>query len=292
MYLRLWTATNKKSRIIAKLQNVKQLDISDLYDDKKISKLINDIENNTSKKGWLGYGSGFEAICQYLDKIKSRKLNCNVTSIIAISEYLSPTVKAKMEYYFQCPTVSRYSNVENGIIAQQLPNEDAFTINWASYIVEILNLENDNTVKAGEIGRIVITDLYNLATPMIRYDTGDIGAFTNDIANGDVLPKLNSVQGRKMDILFTTNGLFLNPYALWAQAYQFTELDQIQYIQLSKTQYTIKINTKLPFKREDYLLKLFKNEVGADARINIEYVNEIAALQSGKRKLTVNLYSK
>lgn len=292
LYLRLWAASNKKNAGIAKLQNIKQLDIRDLYDDRNILKLIRHLKKDASTKGWLGYSSGFETICQYLDKIQSPKLNCNVKSIIAMAEYLSPTVKAKMEYYFQCPMVSRYSNVENGIIAQQLPNTDAFTINWASYIVEILNFENDKPVNAGELGRIVVTDLYNLATPMIRYDTGDVGTFASDATNTDALPKLSSVQGRKMDVLFTTHGSLLNPYVLWAQAYQFNELNQIQYIQLSKTNYTIKINSKLQFKREDYLLELFKNEVGANANVNIEYVNEIPTLRSGKRKLTVNLYTK
>lgn len=291
LYLRLWAAYNKKNAVIAKLQNIKQLDISDLYDDNKISKLINTLEKDSSTKAWIGYGSGFETICQYLDKVKSPKLNCNIKSIIAIAEYLSPTVKEKMEYYFQCPTVSRYSNVENGIIAQQLPNDDFFTVNWASYIVEILNLDNDKPVKTGETGRIVITDLYNHATPMIRYDTGDIGAFSKP-ANPDALPKLSRIQGRKMDVLFTTSGSLLNPYVLWGQAYQFPELDQIQYIQVSKKEYTIKINSKLPFKREDHLLSLFKNEVGIDANIHFEYVSEIPTLRSGKRKLTVNLYSK
>ncbi|MDP5232009.1 MAG: CoF synthetase [Cellulophaga sp.] len=287
LYLRLWSAYYKKKEFIAKLQNIQQLDVSDLYDETYIKQLLFKLEKNKHTKGWLGYGSGFETICQYLDKIKSPKLQCNITSSIAIAEYLSPAVKEKMEYYFQCPTVSRYSNVENGIIAQQLPNEDNFTINWASYIVEILDLELDIPAKIGEIGRIVITDLYNHTTPIIRYDTGDIGAF--EATETDSVPKLKSIQGRKMDALFATNGSLVNPFIMCSHVYEFPELEQIQYLQLSKNDYTIKVNSKNKFIREAELLSLFKNVVGEEANITIEYVDEIPSLKSGKRKLTVNL---
>jgi phenylacetate-CoA ligase len=193
-----------------------------------------------------------------------------------------------MEYYFQCPTVSRYSNEENGIIAQQLPDETNFTINWASYIVEILNMDNDTPVADGEVGRIIVTDLYNYATVMIRYDTGDIGSF--DSSKSDTIPKFNNIQGRKMDALYTTDGKLVNPFVLCFQVDEFQELDQIQYIQISKKGYTIKVNSKNNFKRESELLSLFKSEIGNDAEVSIEYVNEIPSLKSGKRKLTVNLY--
>ena len=32
-------------------------------------------------------------------------------------------------------------------------------------------------MKPGELGRIVVTDFYNKAFPMIRYDTGDTGIY-------------------------------------------------------------------------------------------------------------------
>ena len=52
--------------------------------------------------------------------------------------------------------------------------------------------------------------------------------------------------------------------------------------------YVIKINTKKNFLREEELVNLFRDVVGKDASIKLEYVDEIPALKSGKRKLTIN----
>ncbi|GAL77997.1 coenzyme F390 synthetase [Algibacter lectus] len=200
-------------------------------------------------------------------------------------------MKSKMEYYFKAPTVSRYSNVENGIIAQQMPNDNAFRINWASYVVEILDLESDVPVPNGTIGRIIITDLYNLATPMIRYDTGDIGAFVNDENFTDNIPKLESIQGRKMDALYKTNGGdMLNPFTMHAYVYDFPEIEQLQFIQHKEKKYEIKVNTNVMFEGESLLIEKFKNDIGTDAHVDIQYVDEIPSLKSGKRKISVNLY--
>ncbi|WBU88800.1 phenylacetate--CoA ligase family protein [Cellulophaga omnivescoria] len=287
LYLRLWAAYYKKPKLTAWLQNSTQLDVSDLNDE-YLRKLIISLENDKSNKGWLGYASGFETICKYLDKNNYAPLNCNITSIIAISERLGNDVKEKMEYYFKSHTVSRYSNVENGIIAQQTKDDSFFTINWASYIVEVLDLEKDEPAKTNKVGRIVITDLYNLATPMIRYDTGDLGILS--VNDNDEIPKLKSIQGRRMDALYKTNGEILNPFTMHAYVYDFPEIEQLQFIQLDKYQFKIKINTNVKFTKEKLLISKFKNDIGLDAEITVAYVKEIPSLKSGKRKISVNLY--
>lgn len=40
--------------------------------------------------------------------------------------------------------------------------------------LEVLKLEEDIPAGDGELGRLVITDLYNYAFPPIRYENGDI----------------------------------------------------------------------------------------------------------------------
>ena len=221
-----------------------------------------------------------------MEKTDSAPLDCNVQSIIAMSEPLPDFIKEKMTYYFNCPTVSRYSNVENGIIAQQMPYENTFTINWASYYVELLDLEEDKPAEKGELGRIVITDLYNRATPMIRYDTGDIGVLefpTND------LPKFKRIEGRITDILTNTQGDSVNPFILFNSLGDYPELNQVQLIQKDST-YTFKINTEEhPFKREKEFINKFTPFLGKGADVRIDYVKEIPNLNSGKRKMIINL---
>jgi phenylacetate-CoA ligase len=74
--------------------------------------------------------------------------------------------------------------------------------------------------------------------------------------------------------------------------WQYTEIEQYQLIQEDKKRYTIKINCREPFTREQKLIEEFKSYLGQDADFRIEYVTEIPLLSSGKRKKIVNNYTK
>jgi phenylacetate-CoA ligase len=287
LYLRLWSSQYKKNVFLRKLQNIVPIDVQDLNNE-HIAKLILELQKDKQPKAWLGYPSGFEKICNYLEENSYSSLDCNIQSIIGMSEQLSDFVRFQMEYFFKAPTVSRYSNMENGIIAQQSPGNKFFDINWASYYVEILHLKKDRPVKMGEYGRIVITDLYNWDTPMIRYDTGDIGAFEIPKFAQNDFPALRNVRGRSSDILTNTRGEMISPFKMHSYLHKFPEIEQAQFIQNSRREYDIIINRKRVFYREKELIELFRSDMGLDAIINIKYVNEIPLLSSGKRKLTVN----
>nr|WP_299381501.1 CoF synthetase [Allomuricauda sp.] len=288
LYLRLWNDKLKKGKFAAFIQNIVPLDVEEL-DPKRIEILINRLEKDKSPKGWLAYPSALEKICDYLDAIESKPLDCNIKSIIGMSEGLSGHVRSRMWYYFKNPMVSRYSNFENGILAQQDTHSDYFLINWASYHIEILDFDEDVPVQNGELGRIVVTDLYNHAMPMIRYDTGDVGAMTT--TKEQQFPVLKTVEGRKLDILFTTKGEMVSPFKLMSHLPNFPELKQIQFVQTDKKSYVIKINVDGSFGRESELVQITKGIMGVDANVRAEYVDEIPLLSSKKRKFTRNLYT-
>ncbi len=288
LFVRLWTKKYKKSVLVKTMLNLIQIDVENLSD-KNIKALISRIKSNKQPKGFVGYPSGFEKICNYLDKTKSKPINCNIKSIIATSEPFYTNVKEKMEYYFNVPAVSRYSNEENGILSQQMIGDSYYTINWASFHIEILDIKEDKPAKPGELGRIVVTDLYNLATPMIRYDTGDLGKFCH--FENDKIPNFEIVIGRKKDILYNTKGEIVSPFIIHANLYNYPELNQFQIIQKNKYEYTFKINCKSDFLREEEFIIFFKSYLGTEAEISIEYTNEIPLLSSGKRRTIINLYN-
>lgn len=287
IFLRIWVDQFKKSPLLALLQNIRMVDVTELTDS-NILRLINELQQDPSEKGILGYASAFTQIGKYLDKIGSPPLKCNVTSIIAIAESLTDYAKLSMEKYFGCPVVSRYSNLENGIIAQQYPGADnSFHINWASYVLEILEQDEDVPANAGTLGRIVITDLFNYAMPMIRYDTGDMGIM--EAVNG--IPVLQSVQGRRMDMIYDTAGNAINPMVVW-KILDYKGIRQFQLLQQDKKTYTIRLSLDGDFQSQDSLIRTYQEHLGRDAEIRIEITDEIPVLASGKRKLVVNNYIK
>ncbi len=290
-YFKIWNDINKKDWFNTWSQNIEACNVFDLSD-AAIEQLLVRLNKDQSTIGLLAYASAFDAICRFLDRHPQMQIKSNVQSAIAMSEALNDYTKEAMQRHFNCVCISRYSNVENGMIAQQSTDGSGiFFINFASYYVEVLNMDDDQTCQMGMPGRVVVTDLCNEAMPMIRYDTGDIGILNEQLVNGNPIPVLEKIEGRKMDMVFNTNGHLVSSFTITNGMWKYTELTQYQFIQASKTCYLFKLNCGTPFTRATELISDFKNIFGTDAVIEIEYVNEIPLLNSGKRKKVMNISS-
>ncbi|WP_458626339.1 phenylacetate--CoA ligase family protein [Winogradskyella sp. PC D3.3] len=252
--------------------------------DAKIAELISQLNKRTTAISFLGYPTAFEKICNYIDTLEQNPIRFKTKSIITISESLNSYTKTATKHYFGITPLSRYSNNETGIMAQQLSAEETkFRINDSSYIMEILALNEDKVLPDGEAGRIVLTDLYNLATPLIRYDTGDIGIMEHD-AYGR--PFFSKISGRKVDQLYNTKGELISSH-LSLRLMDYGQFKQFQLIQKSRTEYHINLNTNKAIDEVE-LISDYKAYFGDDAIIKVNYVDEIPLLASGKRREVVN----
>jgi len=179
-YIRKRFKMHTKGPSVTWLRNIVMVDVS-LFSDKYLSEFIDKLKSDGWIKALLGYSSAYTEICKYLDRQKADPMYIKISCIIAMSEVLSDYTKKSLEKYFKTPVISRNSNLENGIFSMQLPNQgNNFHVNWASYHIELLHPENDTPIKYGELGRVVITDLFNYCMPIVRYDTGDLAIMTND----------------------------------------------------------------------------------------------------------------
>ena len=151
--------------------------------------------------------------------------------------------------------------------------------------MEILKLEEDVPADPGELGRIVITDLYNKAFPFIRYDTGDVGVAT-ETYNGQCL-QLSNLGGRAASILTTTTGAKLGETAVTAYFEDVVGIGRFQVVQTSASQYELRIENTDPAMDEE-LRKLCLSCFGADAQITIRHVDAIMQEKNGKYKVILN----
>lgn len=287
-YFKIWSKYSRKNAFLLFLQNMVPVDVVNLS--RNSSAVVSKINKLTKPIHFLGFVSAYETLFHAIEGNKMLSPNVKAKSIIAIAETLNDYTRIKGEEIFKCPVLSRYSNIENGIIAQQtLESRSDFIINVASYFVEILAFDRDEAVANGEPGRIVITDLYNEAMPLIRYDTGDVGIMKEKDMNGTKRLVLSKVEGRKLDQIYNTKGELISSFVVYQNMWNYTELDQYQLIQTGPKDYVMKICVSEGFKREDELVSDFVRYLGFDANFKIERVNEIPLLSSGKRKKVVNL---
>lgn len=289
IYLKIWSDLNRKSGLQQWMQNIEPVDVIS-FSDEQIQSLIESMQNRKNTFGFLGYSSAIELIGKYLDKANSGPVKTKLASAISMSEGLNDYTKHAIKKYFGATVYSRYSNIENGIIAQQVPEqENRFLINTASYKVEILSMVSDEPVNNGEPGRLIVTDLYNFGMPLIRYDTGDV-AVKSDISDQFRNTYLETIEGRKLDLIYATDGRLLSSYIVYKNMWQYTEIEQYQLVQYGPKNYLFKINISKPFSRKDQLEQEFIKYLGADADFKIEFVDEIPLLASGKRKKIVNTF--
>lgn len=292
-YLRVWNSINRKSWLEKKLQNIIAEDISDLSED-VIKNLIDKISKDRSCKSVLAFSSTLEALSQFVIR-QPEPLPVEVKSLIAMSESLPDGAKHILSKAFRCPVVSRYSNMENGFIAQQCIKENSeYHINTGSFHVELLRDDIDEPANEGDPGRIVITDLFNYGMPLIRYDTGDIAILSTRSGCGIPGPVFTRVEGRKVDFIHDTRGHPLSPHVITNTMWKYaSEIQQFQFIQNGRDIYLLKLNCKgEKFSRLNELIKDYTHYLGKDAKIKIEFIDEVPVLSSGKRRKIVNNYHK
>ena len=285
-FSRVWDKKTTRSKMQCLRQNWVMHDASSLSDE-AIARFLLQLEKDCSTKTVIIFASSLTAIAKYLER-NNITPKAKVASFITISEALNPWTKQTIEKRFGTPVFSRYSDEELGIMAQQIEGSTDFLVNTASFHFELLAMDSDTPVADGEEGRIVVTDLFNHAMPLIRYDTGDI-AVRKPGCERLIFEK---VGGRRVDYIFDTKGTLVSPYVINTPMHEFLEIQQYQFIQEGRKDYTMLLNMKEghSFNREGDMLTMLKSYLGEDAEISVKYVDEIPVLKSGKRKQVVNKY--
>lgn len=174
-------------------------DLSDAQLEKNLNKF-----KNTAFDYINGYTSSIVQFAKFLERKNSiLKESCPSLQVcIVTSEMLFDNDKALLEKQFGIPVVNEYGAAELGLIAFQ-NIEDEWIVNSEDLFIEILD-ENNQPVPNGQEGKVVITSLYNKAHPFIRYQLGDIGAFSEKSTLRK--PILKHLVGRTNDIAILPSG--------------------------------------------------------------------------------------
>lgn len=286
--LRIWTKWQSKSKKQSFWENIVPFDISNLGDENL--KLLCDTIHQAQAKCLRGYASSFDVLAQYVGshdvKLPSVKI------IIAGSETLFDSTRELVKKNIGCNIISQYANEENGILAQERlgDTEHRFYLNEASYYFEVLKLDSDEPAEYGELGRLVITDLFNYAFPIIRYDNGDNCVMELDAVTNR--PYIAKLVGRRLDMIYNTRNEPIFPMTLARILKNYDDIAQWQFIQETPVEYKLKLAIKgggeLRGLLSDEIFKQLAALLGSDAGIGFEYVDDIPVLNSGKRKAVVN----
>ena len=268
-------------------ENIFYIDSSDLGDE-HLEKMKN-VLLEKKPRIVFSYASTLVELAKYIERTGIPQDGFSMKSVLTAGEGISDKDRKLLERVFSSVVYRRYSDMELGILGQDGGNGSSYILNWGSYYFETLKLDSDEPAEQGEAGRIVITDLFNYAFPMIRYDTGDLGVLDN--SNPNELPKLKEIYGRVRDCIYATDGRLISPAKVSVMMWGSEEIKQWQFIQETKEKYTLKLNCEKKINLKEYISK-FKELLGEEAEISIQFVSEIPVTSSNKRRAVICNYTK
>ena len=150
----------------------------------------------------------FPSIAQELAEYPDAKriMEPGLNGVVAISEIVSDDASERVRQTFGCEIAQIYGCSEMGAIALQSPDDGTLLVCEENVLVELID-DNDQPVRAGETGRVILTSLYNFATPFIRYEIGDYATSAEGASSsGRAFIRLQRIEGRQRNALMTASG--------------------------------------------------------------------------------------
>lgn len=209
-------------------------------------------------------------------------------AVITSSEKLTPRMRTMFHKVYGCPTFDSYSGVENCGLISECP-EGVLLVSPDVGIMEVLDNQG-RPVGLGEEGEVVSTGLLNFDQPLIRYKIGDrITLGANDTSTGGRhMPVVSEIAGRMEDTIVTPDGRQMVRFHGI-----FVDLPHVlegQVIQRSLRDFTVNIVTTNGYspKEDAVILNRMKSQLGDQADIAIQVVDEIPRSANGKFRAVVS----
>ncbi len=292
--VRLWHQTigmsksqASKEKLDAVLANRTYIPIFELTND-KLEEMIALIE---SKQPTLidGYAEALDYLAQYIGARGG--LGFRPKALMSSAQTLPRKSRDLIESAFGCKVFDKYGSREFSGIAYESDGHNGHLVVAEGYIVELL--VDGRPARPGETGEVVITDLNNYCMPFIRYRIGDLAEALDDSPStcGRGLPRIGDIQGRVQSIIQGTDGHFV-PGTFFAHAlkeYDYA-IKQFQVVQEEAGAIRFRLVKAARYSDDtlDEVKALIRQYLGETLRIDVEFVDNIELVRTGKRLATVS----
>lgn len=197
--------------------------------------------------------------------------------IMTTGSTLPQAYRDEIERAFGCDVIDSYS-CEGTPNTYETPSHNGYHITGYYGIIEVLD-SNNKPVTDG-IGRVVSTDLWNLAHPFIRYDTQDLV----EVKEGRIV----RIMGRECESLIDSGG---HRYTVHNFVGFFQEDDRptnrsVEAYQVVKKKdgsisFRLVVNEQYTTDIEQYIIDFWQQRLGVP--VNVTHVDEIPLMHNNKR---------
>jgi phenylacetate-CoA ligase len=242
---------------------------------------------------WIyGYVSMIEEFARFVASRGYDGSGLGLDVVVTTAEALTEVQRDLISDVFGAPVQDEYGCGEVGPIAYECP-QGSLHLMAENLLVEVVD-DAGERMGTGGSGEILVTDLGNVAMPLIRYRIGDFGTVGTPCRCGRTLPVLQRVWGRAYDFVTDAKG---RRYHGEFFMYLFEDLrrdglavDQFQVTQTPEGSIRIDV-TGVESGRPESALEAIRGAAAArlpDVPIAARFVDEIQREASGKLRVIVN----
>ncbi len=212
-------------------------------------------------------------------------------AVLSTSETLHPYQKELIEEVFSCSVINEYGARDAGILAYACP-EGHLHITAENAIIELVDPQTFEPVKAGESGLVVVTDLNNFAQPRLRYVLGDMATAREETACecGVTLPMLSRVDGREDDMLVRGDGTLIHGHAISHLTRKRNTIVKFKIVQSSREAAHLVVMQKTDDTAEYEAFVADVREMLSGVTVTAEKVSEIPPEKSGKTRYAIRAF--
>ena len=197
--------------------------------------------------------------------------------IMTTGSTLPIAYRTEIEKAFGCDIIDSYS-CEGTANCYETPTHDGYHITQYYGIIEVL--DDDNKPVTNGIGRVVSTDLWNLAHPFIRYDTQDLVEVTDG--------KIVRIMGRECESYINANGqrFTVHNFVGFFQEDDRPTRQSVTAYQVVKRKdggitLRLVVNDQYTPDIEHYIIDFWQQQLGVPVSVSI--VEEIPLMHNNKR---------
>jgi phenylacetate-CoA ligase len=151
--------------------------------------------------------------------------------LLSFGTVLDDATRELCKAAFGAEIADTYGTQEVDHIAAQCRDCGEYHVSSEAALVEVLR-DDGTAATPGEVGRVVVTPLYNYAMPLIRYELGDMAEVGSaPSACGRGLPTLRRVLGRTRNMFRFRDGTTIWPVSGAFRLGNFIALKQFQIVQ-------------------------------------------------------------
>jgi putative adenylate-forming enzyme len=149
-----------------------------------------------------GYPSG---LLMLANEQLSGRLNIKPGSILSSAEPLDKRTRHLVKEAFGVDPYNFYAASESIGIAQECSEHHGMHVFTDQNVVELVD-DKGTPVPPGKPGKVILTNLYNKAQPLIRYTMKDVAVYSKEPCEcGLPFPILKEIEGREEDSIWVEN---------------------------------------------------------------------------------------